>query len=443
LSRARALGVAGIALAGCDPSPPTAAVAADAGASPNAKILPAPLVAEPPDLFDAGEAGGPSLADSPARTFLDAAVPVPEAMLPATAIPPEPVPYTRDAPGVTVDAVFRWRDLPPPPRAPEVSTDGLREAHRLTLHTLRVDLAEAGRMRAEITGIAFPLAAHTELRARTDRYGNLVVWPNGAGYRVIPPGALRTVIGERRMDVTSLTPGLPRPQGEGRRLGVPVRKIEMASSVATLRFELGRVPESGEGGALLCRALVELGGIDPHTGVCQAGEVPLFASYAWQEGGGVTYEATAVARRPDLSAAALLVPPPSVPLLASGLPGVPRGIFLSREALAALRTAPLPLPVPRDPQVPGEGFVAVNQSDRLMYLLLDGVPVLWVPAHGEQYVIGPYRGRYLAQWRTFLGEKVAPPQPVEMPARLVHGGAADAGAPPAEGAGPGPRPDGG
>jgi hypothetical protein len=80
-----------------------------------------------------------------------------------------------------------------------------------------------------------------------------------------------------------------------------------------------------------------------------------------------------------------------------------------------------------------------------MYLLLDGVPVLWVPAHGEQYVIGPSRGRYLAQWRTFLGEKVAPPQPVEMPARLAYGGSApaDAGVPPAEGAGPGPRPDGG
>jgi hypothetical protein len=46
----------------------------------------------------------------------------------------------------------------------------------------------------------------------------------------------------------------------------------------------------------------------------------------------------------------------------------------------------------------------------------------------ERYVIGPPRGRYTAQWRTFLGEGVEPPSAVELPARLVHGGA-DAGAP--------------
>jgi hypothetical protein len=64
-----------------------------------------------------------------------------------------------------------------------------------------------------------------------------------------------------------------------------------------------------------------------------------------------------------------------------------------------------------------------------MYLLLDGVATVAVPAHAERYIIGPPRGRYLAQWRTFLGEKVAPPQPIEMPARVVYGNAADAGAP--------------
>ena len=83
----------------------------------------------------------------------------------------------------------------------------------------------------------------------------------------------------------------------------------------------------------------------------------------------------------------------------------------------------------RDASIPGEGFVAVNHSDRVMYLLLDGVPAVAVPASGSEYVIGPQRGRYVAQWRSFLGEKVAPPRPVEMPARLVYGGAPDAGAP--------------
>ena len=367
-------------------------------------------------------------------------------MLPATPLPGEAVlSYAREVPGVTLDAAFRWRDLPPTPRAPEVSADGLREAQKITALTLKIDLAEAGRMRAELTGAAFPLAPHTEIRARSDHYGNLLVWPGATGYRVVPPGALRALLGERRMDVTPLSPGSPRPQGDGRRLGLAVRKVEIGSSVATVRLELGKVPESGEGGALLCRALVELGGVDPRTSACQPGEVPLSAAYTWQEGGGIAFEVSAVTRRTDLPASTLLAPPPGLTHLSSELPGVPRGIFLGRETLTAFRTAAITLPAPRDPQVPGEGFVAVNLSDRLMVLLLDSVPVLWVPAHGEQYVIGPPRGRYVAQWRSFLGEKVAPPQPVEIPGRFVHGGPLDAGAPPSPGEIPKTpaRPDGG
>jgi hypothetical protein len=64
-----------------------------------------------------------------------------------------------------------------------------------------------------------------------------------------------------------------------------------------------------------------------------------------------------------------------------------------------------------------------------MVLSLDGIPALWVPAFGEQYVIGPLRGRYLVQWRTFLGEKVGAPQLVEVPARLTYGAPVDGGAP--------------
>jgi hypothetical protein len=180
---------------------------------------------------------------------------------------------------------------------------------------------------------------------------------------------------------------------------------------------------------LLCRAVVELGGVDPKTPVCQPGEVPLFASYAWQEGGGIAFEVTALQKRTDLPANGMLVPAPGVRHAPAGLPSVPQGIFLSRDELAAFRTAPLTLPPVRDPSVPGEGFVAVNNADRLMYLLLDGVPVAAVPPHAERYVIGPPRGRYSAQWRTFLGEKVQPPVTVEMPARIVFGSVGDAGAP--------------
>jgi hypothetical protein len=429
-------------LAACDPTP--ASTAPTDAASPNAAILPAPLATAPPEAVDGGFARVESPPVAPERlSTVDAGAP-PEPLLPGTPLPADALPYGRDTfPGVTADAVFRLRDVPPPPRAPEVSVEGLREAQKAAGLTLKIDLADAGRMRAEITGAALPLAPHTEIRARSDHYGALVVWPGATGYRPVPPGALRPVLGERRLDITPLSMAAPRPQGDGRRLGLAVRKIELSSSVATVRLELGRVPESGEGGALLCRALVELGGVDPRTTACQPGEVPLFAAYAWQEGGGITFEVSAVVKRTDLPATSLLAPPPGVPYLASGLPGIPRGIFLGRETLTAFRTAAVALPASRDPQVPGEGFVAVNASDRLMILLLDSVPVLWVPPHAEQYVIGPHRGRYLAQWRTFLGEIVAPAQPVEIPGRFVHGSLPDGGAPPSDPSRPPIRPDGG
>jgi hypothetical protein len=426
------------AVAGCDPSSTTPTGAPDAGASPNASILPAPLATEAPELPDAsgpppktdGPLGIP--ADSAGRLVVaDAGAPVPDALR-ADPMAPE-TPTTREVAGLTLDAVFRWRDVPGPPKGPEVSAEGLREAQRLTALTWKIDLAETGRMRIEFTSRALPLPAHAEIRARADRYGNLVLWPLATEYRVIQPGALRTVIGERRVDVTPLAAGTIRPQGEGRRLGLVTRKVELGSSLGTLKLELGKAPEVGEGGPLLCRALVEINGIDPKSAACQPGEVPLFAVYAWQAGGGVTFEVTTLTKRTDVALNSLLTPPPSAAFAATGLPAVPHGIFLSRDELTAFRSAPLPLPPPTDPTVPGEGFVAVNHSDTLFYLLLDGVPVVAVPPGSDRYVIGPLRGRYTAQWRTFLGEKVSPPQTVEMPARLTHGGAAagaaDAGGP--------------
>ena len=40
----------------------------------------------------------------------------------------------------------------------------------------------------------FPLPLGTELRARQDRYGHLLVWKGGTEYRVLPPGTLRAML---------------------------------------------------------------------------------------------------------------------------------------------------------------------------------------------------------------------------------------------------------
>src|SRR6185369_8935280 len=99
-------------------------------------------------------------ADSTGRAVPpDAGQPPPDTMHPSTPLAPESLPYQQTIGGVSLDGVFRWRDVPPPPRAPEVSGDGLREAQKLTALTLKADLSESGRMRAELTGVAFPLPA--------------------------------------------------------------------------------------------------------------------------------------------------------------------------------------------------------------------------------------------------------------------------------------------
>jgi hypothetical protein len=382
---------------GCEAPTPPGDVPLDAGTSPNASILPLPLATDPPDLLDAGAPPDAAvrgmMADERGRLIVpDSGPPPPTPLQPDTPLPAE-APSSREVSGVTLDAEWRWRDV-----------------------------------RIRFTSRALPLPGGAEIRGRADRYGAIVLWPNSTDFRVIPPGALRTTIGERRVDVTPLSLGTARSAGEGARLGAPLRRIEIGAGLGTLRLELGKVPEAGDGGAVLCRAVVEILGVDPRTPECQPGEVPILAEYAWQEGGGVSLEVTSIVRRTDLASSDLLVPPPGAKLAPAGLPVAPGGIFLTREELAAFRTGPIALPSPPAPSAPGEGFIAVNQTDTLYYFLVDGVPVVAVPPLSERYVVGTDRGRYMVQWRTFLGETIEPARAVEMPARLVLGGA-DAGAP--------------
>lgn len=410
----------------------------DAGTSPNASILPAPLISEAPE--PAADAGPPEpvpdagfqgiLADSAGRLILpDAGPPPPETLRGDMALAPEPPPPPKDVSGVSLEMAFRWKDVPQPPKAPEVALEGIKEAQKHTSLTWKIDLTDTGRMRIEFASRALPFAMRTEIRARTDRYGHLLLWPSFGGFRVIPPGALRTALGELRVDVTPLSAGTVKPQGEGKRLGVATRKLELSSSIATVKLEMGKVSDAGEGGTLLCRSFLELAGIDPKSPVCQAGEVPLFANYAWTGGGSLALEVLSLNKRADLTANEMLMPPPGVPYVATGLPIAPDGIFLTREELKVFRTSALTAPGNGDPQAPGEGFIAANWGDMLLYLLVDGVPVGAVGPGKERYFIGTQRGRYSVQWRTFLGERVIPAQVIDFPAKIVYGAAErDAGA---------------
>lgn len=226
-------------------------------------------------------------ADSQGRLVLpDGGAPPPEPLRADAAFAAES-PGLRSLRGHRARRTFRWRDVPVAPKGPEVSADGIKEAMKLTALTTHVEATDGGRMRFELTSRALPLPGHAELRGRTDCWGHLLLSCRLTHYGVIPTGALRTLLGERRVDVTPLAAGQVKAAGEGRRLGVAVRKVDSTAPLGTLRLELGKVTEVGEGGPLLCRAFVEMLGVDPKSAACVAGEVPLFASWTWQEGGGI------------------------------------------------------------------------------------------------------------------------------------------------------------
>lgn len=422
------LGLAAIACepTGTAPPPPSE----DAGASPNASILPgprsdealAPPTASPDDGVDAGPRG--MLADSAGRLIMpDAGPPTP--LRPDRPLPLDPLAHA-ELSGITLQMSLRWRDVPQPPKAPEVAADGIAKAAAATAHQLIVDLAEEGRMRAVLASRAFPLPPRTELRARDDRLGTVLLWPDGDRYRPIAPGALRAIFGERRADVTPLSPGQIEkevkekpPKVEGLPEGLTARAVHLESSFGTLVLVLAPIAEAGRGGTPLCRIFAELAGMEANSAGCKPGEVPLRASFAWKEGGGFDVEAKVYTRRNDLPPADLAVPPPNATYAAGELPLVPIGVFLTKDELAAFRSKAVAVPLA--PGAPGEGFFARNDTDWLQYLLLDGVPVVAVPPHDERFLVGPVSGTYMAQWRTFLGDHIEPAAPVPLPGRLSIG----------------------
>lgn len=398
--------------------------------SPNASILPAPLLSADPApaaKADAGRGGIP--ADSAGRLI------VPEAG------PPEPTPFSDDAPlprdtltskegtGVTLEGAFKWLDVPGPNATPELSNDALKKAREKTALRVSVDLAPIGRMRFAFASPAFPVPQNTELRAHSDHYGHVLVWPDGNAYRALRSGTLRALFSERRADALPLTRVSAERRGKGQLLGLETTKLEIRAPLGDVTLESGNVPGLGRAGDLLCRLILDLVAVDPASKICDEGLTPLKAELRWPKGGKLGFEISAVVRKAELPFGQLFVPPAGASFRPGELPPQAAGVFLTRDDLAAFHTKAATTE-PAGESAPGEGLLAVNKSDTIRYVLIDGVAVAWVRPQSEQLLIGPLPGRYSVSWRDFLGSSLEPPQVVSLPARVSVGGSPDAGAPP-------------
>lgn len=399
--------------------------------SPNASILPAPLASqsEPGEApkSDAGRGGIP--ADSAGRLLIpDAGPPDPIPFRDDQALPRDTI-AAKDGTGVTLDASFKWLDLPPPNATPELSNDALKKARERTALKVIVDLAPIGRMRFQLAAMSFPLPKGTELRAQLEHYGHVVVWPDQDKYRILRPGVLRALLSERRADAMPLTRVKSEPRGKGALLGLETSKIEVKSPVGEILLEQGSISSLGRAGDLLCRLLLDLVAVDPTSDVCNEGLTPLKAELRWPKGGKLSFEVSAITRKPELPFGLLFLPPAGAEHRPGELPPTSAGVFFTKEELASFHTRPAATEPAKD--APGEGLVAVNHADSVRYLLLDGVPVAWIDPGAEQFLIGPLPGRYSLSWRDFLGGAIEPAKVVTLPARVSVGGPApDAGAPP-------------
>ncbi len=394
--------------------------------SPNASILPAPITSggQPSKpKVDAGRGGIP--ADSAGRLIIpEAAPPVPTVLIDNRALEADPI-TQREGPGVTLQAVFRWHDVPPPVAGPEVAEAGLKKARELTQLRVTIDLAPIGRMRFAFSSAAFPVPKNAELRASEQHYGHVLVWPDGHAYRVLVPGTLRALFGERRADATPMAAGTVRPAGKSGLLGLDTKKSRVKSESGALMLEQARIAGIGTSGRLLCRLLLELIAVEPMNGVC-SDSTPLRAEVKTSDGGKLGFEVKSLVRRHDLPYGLLLVPPSGTLVKPGELPPPAAGVLLTRGQLAEFRSKPAPAGKPL-PDAPGEGLIAVNQTDTLRYVLIDGVPVAWVRPRSEQFLIGTQPGRYNIAWRDFYGASTEPVRAVNLPARVAIGDKPDGG----------------
>lgn len=404
-----------LALVGCDPNAfgPQPAVT-DTGSSPSASALPRlddPAVS----TLDGGVSKRPDAG-------LDAGLPAPSPLPMDRSLHPDSI-VPRDLAGLVLDARWVHRDVVGTTSTPLFAEDAVAKAREATEGGWRITLTSSGRMELAVEARAQPLPPGTRLLGRQQSLGWVLVWPREDRYRVVPAGAARAMLNESRIDVSPAAKVELEIEGEGERLGFPTQTATIKTPVGAVALELATVNETGPAGTSLCRMLVELAGATPNPTMCTHDEVPLRATYRWilpeGEERGVTFEVTAVERRTDLDWRAFRMPPPNAKLVRTGLPST--GTFFEQDTLRGFRSGPGASPNPPDPRAPEEGLVAVNRSDRLLYLWLDGVPITTVRPWQERAVGGLQPGRYRVQWRSFLDDFVEQPSEHDLPARIPHG----------------------
>ena len=366
--------------------------------SPNARILPAPLKGAA-NRGKSGASGG--------RGQLDVVVPEPF---------PVDAPLEKEAAGVGTSSGFElnlewW--LPEVRRAEELGSQGERARAGFVVQVLPKSddgsVQKAARQRVQLSGALFHLPEGTELRSRADRFGFIVVWPDGRSYRTVPRGALSNLLQERRVDVMpsfeAVVPAAESLMRDGQKL--VVRRVQ--SPLGELVLTSSEQSEWGESTRLFCEILVELIRVVANDEICRGGELPVEVRYSWASGGELRGTVGGVRRRADLDFAVFELPPQMSIFKPGELPPDDELPWQGKVAAALF------------PAHPGPALVFKNVLDVPLLLMIDGVPARRLDPWQEWQFSPGKAGRHYSA-RDFLGQSVRTGGPLSPPA-LVHLGA--------------------
>ncbi len=394
------LGLAAFALLGvlsCQddepPPPPTPPIETE---SPNARILPTPLPRKGQRTSRSG--AGPRGVDETAAAR--------RKPLPVVGALPAEAATGGVASGVVLEGRFSWPGVKKVVRA---EGNAFSAWPRLRVELLPAFEEAPARARIVLESSVWALPKGTELRARSDREGFIVVWPDDRSYRVVSQGALQSLFEERRVDRMPVVTMKSEEVGEGRRLGRTTRKVRLENALGTVKLDLALVPESGIETGLMCDFLLGLLRAVTPAGVCEDGVLPFAAHFLWEEGRSLEFSVTQMTLRTDLSRDMFLLPPKLSIYKPGELPPGSSSLWPS-DVLAAV--------FPREPNGPKIRFH--NYRSVPLFLMIDSVPVSRIDPHSE-VVWSAGRGEHRHVARDFLGKVTESAGVVQAPAEVAYG----------------------
>ncbi len=283
--------------------------------------------------------------------------------------------------------------------------------------SMRIDLVGSGRMRLLLMSRGYAFEKGTELRARVDLLGHILVWPDESQYRILPVGTLRSLFQEGLADVGPVLTTNVKPAGTGHWLDWETERVSLTNPFGHLTIDQTANPAAGVSGRLLCRWLLEFISAEPSTSVCQTDMVPVRGQFEFAGGGKLEFVATQVSKKQEYGASSISVPPVGASLNSRDLP---RTSPTTNALLAEHRSRTLTRNA-NTTSVRATGLVATNHTLGLRVLLIDGVAAAWLMPGEERSMPELLPGSYTVVWRDFLGLANEAPKTVTLPARVTVG----------------------